>query len=88
MPVPEAAVYENDLPPGSEYDVRRTWKIANMKPVAVSQLMEKTTHDHLRLSVLLSDSRHAAIDGIRIHSGLETRSFETSSHPKCIRSVS
>ena len=59
MPVPKASVNKQDLLPRGKHQVRAAGERSLMQPVPVAEGMNQPSHQHLRLGVFASDSRHA-----------------------------
>lgn len=51
MPMPEAAMYEDDLTVPREDDVRPTWKVPDMEPKSVAQGVKQLSDHVFRLCV-------------------------------------
>ena len=58
MAMPEAAMYENDLSPRTEDQIRTAREPTGVKAVSIAKRMDKTTHAHLWLGVLASNAAH------------------------------
>src|SRR5262245_37188374 len=58
MPMPEATVDEDKLPPPWKHDVRATGKVVAVKPVPIPQPGEDAPDDALRFSVERAHRRH------------------------------
>ena len=58
MPMPEAAVHEDDRMPLWKHDVWMTWQFGGMETVAEPQGVKMAAHDHLRLRVLRPNPAH------------------------------
>jgi hypothetical protein len=58
--MPEAAVDVDDLPQTREHQVGRAGKIADVKPITVSERMDQATDEHLRHRVFRLHRRHDA----------------------------
>jgi hypothetical protein len=59
VPMPEAAVDEDDLPAWPEAQVRAAWQIAAVQPIAISERINQSAHNQLGLGVLAPDAPHA-----------------------------
>lgn len=58
MPVPEAAMHEDDLVSARKHQVRRAGQTAHVQPKPEAQRVQRPTNDNLRLCVLATDARH------------------------------
>jgi len=56
--MPKTTVDEDDLSPCREYQIGRSRQVSLMKRVTVSKVMQKSTHNEFRLSVLASNPAH------------------------------
>ena len=61
MPVPEAAMDEDDDAVLAHHDVGRTRQSAAVLAVPVPSSEEITAHNHLRFRILAADMRHTAV---------------------------
>ncbi len=59
MPVPEAAMNEDDLQPGGKHQVRATWEILAIHLKSVSQHVRQVLHHELGDSALGPNQAHA-----------------------------
>jgi len=66
VPVPKAAVYENDLTPGREHDVRTTREILTMQAEPIAHRVRDTSYNALRGRVLALDLPHDPTAHFRI----------------------
>lgn len=60
MPMPEAAMHENDLSPTRKYNVRCTRKVTVPQTKSKSGIMENSSNKNLGACVSLADRRHMA----------------------------
>jgi hypothetical protein len=67
MPVPEAAVDENDCLEPGEDEVRLARKVGHVQTVSESKRVEAAAQQHFGLRVLAPDARHHA----RTHLGCD-----------------
>jgi|SRR5579871_4833947 len=58
VPVPEAAVDEDDLTLGTEHEVGSPRKVGLVQPIAVSHAMNEPPDQHLRLRILRAHQTH------------------------------
>ena len=58
MGMPEASVNENYLFPGRKNEIRFSWKIPPVQPVAVAHTVYELANDHFWLHVLTADRSH------------------------------
>ena len=58
MPMPEAAVHEDDRVPLWKHDVRMSWQFGRMEAEAESQSMKMASHDHFGFCVLRPNPAH------------------------------
>jgi hypothetical protein len=58
VPVPEAAVDENDEPARAQHDVRLSGQSGAVETKAQSHGVEEPAHDQFRCRVLAADARH------------------------------
>lgn len=65
MMMPEASMYKDTDPQSRQYNIWFTRQILTVKPIAIAVGMQKPAHQHFRLRVLASNSRH--------HSGSQGR---------------
>lgn len=56
--MPEAPMYKDTGPQPRQYNVRSSRQILAMQPVTIAVGMQKPAHQHFRLRVLASNSRH------------------------------
>ena len=59
MPVPEASMDENRLPPGKENDVGMTQKIEPSYPKTISKRMKKAPYSNLGFGIARADESHS-----------------------------
>jgi hypothetical protein len=58
MLVPEASMHEDRFFPAPKNQIGFSWKIARVKPVAVTHCMNEMPDEHLRLRILAADTPH------------------------------
>ena len=58
MPVPEAAMHEDDSAAPRKRQIRASWQILTMQPEAKAQRMQPLAQQHFRLRVLAADAAH------------------------------
>lgn len=58
MPVPEAAMNEDDLPARGKDDVWATGEVSPVEPVSIAELVEKSADGPLRSRILTPDPPH------------------------------
>lgn len=56
--MPKASMYKDTDPQPRQYNVRSSRQILAMQPVTIAVGMQKPAHQHFRLRVLASNSRH------------------------------
>jgi hypothetical protein len=54
----EAAVHIDNLSVSREHNIRLTWKIALVKPVAITQAVNNGSNESLRTRIPTPDPRH------------------------------
>lgn len=59
MLVPKTTVHENDLAAGRKYEVRFSWQVLAVQPVAVAHAVDKTANEHFGLGILGADAAHS-----------------------------
>lgn len=59
MAMPEAAMHENDFPPGAKNEIGRPWQGPIMEPVSESESMDETPNRPFRAGVLAAHTAHA-----------------------------
>ena len=68
MPMPIAAMNEDDLAPLSEDDIRTPGQLLTMKPIAITQTMQHRSDQEFRLCISASDARHVLRASFRCQS--------------------
>jgi hypothetical protein len=58
MPVPEAAVHENDLSSARKHEVRGARQAADVESVPEAERVDESPNDHLGFRILAPDARH------------------------------
>ena len=58
VPMPEAAVHEDDRVPFGKHDIRVSRQLGRMEAVAKTQCVQMASHKHLRLRVLRTNPAH------------------------------
>lgn len=56
--MPEASMYKDTDPQPRQYNIGFSRQILAVQPVTIAVGMQKPAHQHFRLRVLASDSRH------------------------------
>jgi hypothetical protein len=58
VPMPIAAMDENDSPQSRKHQVGLAWKAADVQPITKALAMKKPSYQHLRRRILAPDRRH------------------------------
>ena len=85
MPVPETTMHEDHLTAGSKHQVGPSREISSVKPIPISQTVDKPSHLHLRLCVPGTDRPHARaplLDRQRVQTASFHRGCPSASRPK------
>lgn len=61
VPMPEAAVNEDNLLTGRENEVGTSGKRPHVKPITIAEGMDAFTHHHFRFRVLAPNAGHAVL---------------------------
>lgn len=82
MPVPEAAMDEQNKREAGQHNIRLTWQIGTIQPKSVTRGMEPTAHHKLRRRVFAMDPRHkSAPSGRDINEVTKAISHDSSFNP-------
>ena len=81
MPMPKAAMHQDDLPVPRQDNVGRPRKPADVQPIPIPQSMDETAYDDLRFSAPLRDGGHHSASRVLVNGIQETVSLQRRRSP-------